>query len=79
MQTSIREFRASMHQIFRAIQHGEEVTVYLRKKPIAKIIPLSSHTDKKTEDAFGMWKDYAQAIDVPAFARTLRKGRRHDR
>ncbi|MBS0350760.1 MAG: type II toxin-antitoxin system prevent-host-death family antitoxin [Proteobacteria bacterium] len=41
MQTSIRNLRISMRQILEAVRHGEEVVIYSRNQPIAKIIPLS--------------------------------------
>lgn len=78
METSIRELRTSMKRIFDYVQQGEEVLVYLREKPIAKIVPIEKPMTPKEDYGFGMWRDRDKMADVDQYIRKLRKGRTHD-
>lgn len=78
MKTSIRELRMSLKHILGTVQQGKVVTIYSRKQPIAKIIPIAKRRLAPTDVGFGMWKDYAKMSDVDRYIRKLRKGRQHD-
>lgn len=78
MKTTIRRLRNSMKQILGAVQHGEEVVIYLRKQAIAKIVPIQKPREADKDYGFGMWSDHENMIDVPGYLRKLRKGRQHD-
>jgi antitoxin (DNA-binding transcriptional repressor) of toxin-antitoxin stability system len=58
MKTSIRRLRLSMKQILGAVQQGEEVVIYLQKKPIAKIVPIKEARQPEKDYGFGMWSDH---------------------
>lgn len=78
MKTSIRAFRGSMKRILDVVRHGGEVTIYSRKLPIAKIIPIKSMKSTGEDYGFGMWRDHKETTDVASYVRKLRKGRQHD-
>ena len=78
MKTSIRNLRVAMKQILIAVQHGEEVVIYSRKHPIAKIVPISESKDIEQDYGFGMWSDHEPSVHVSSYLRKLRKGRKHD-
>jgi prevent-host-death family protein len=79
MKASIRELRIAMKQILGAVQHyGEEVIIYSRNKPIAKIIPYSKKLPTREDYGFGMWGGHEDMSDVDQYVRKLRKGRRRD-
>jgi len=78
MKTSVRELRNSMKRVLDRVQHGEEVEVYLREKPIAKIIPIKKGPKVKEDYGFGMWSDRREMKDVDEYVRGMRSGRSHD-
>ncbi len=78
MKASIRELRIFMKRILGFVQHGEEVIIYSRGQPIAKIIPIRKKQIPQEAYGFGMWEDYAEIKDVDHYVRKLRKGRKHD-
>ncbi|MFI4954858.1 MAG: type II toxin-antitoxin system Phd/YefM family antitoxin [Gammaproteobacteria bacterium] len=78
MKTSVRELRDSMKRVLDCVQHGEEVEVYLREKPIAKIIPIKKVSKVKEDYGFGMWSDRRDMKDVDQYVRGMRRGRSHD-
>ncbi|MFI5342668.1 MAG: type II toxin-antitoxin system prevent-host-death family antitoxin [Chlamydiales bacterium] len=78
MKTSIRELRNSMKRVLERVQHGEEIEVYSREIPIAKIIPIKKVSKTKEDYGFGMWKDREEFKDVDKYVRNLRKGRSYD-
>lgn len=62
------------------VESGNTITITVRGRPAAKIVPLDHVPDEKekTEDellAFGMWKDREDMEDPSAFVAELRKGR----
>ncbi len=67
-----------MKRILGVVQRGQVVTVYSRKLPIAKIIPINKRQTEIQEVGFGMWKDYSEIADVNKYLRKIRKGRQHD-
>lgn len=77
MRASIRELRESMKRILDRVRNGEEVIVFSHKEPIARIVKISSKNHSFETIGFGMWGDYQDTQDVAAFARKLRKGRKH--
>lgn len=78
MKTSIRELRNSMKLILDQVQHGEEVEIYSRETPIAKIIPIKNSAKCQEDYGFGMWGDDGEKSDVAKYVRKLRQGRSHD-
>ena len=52
--------------------------MYLREKPIAKIIPIKKGPKVKEDYGFGMWSDRREMKDVDEYVRGMRSGRSHD-
>lgn len=77
MITTAKKLRFHTKEILESIARGEEVTITLRGKPYAKLVPLKrSKLQKKTEDElFGIWKNNEKVKDVNRYVRKLRKGR----
>ena len=45
MDTSIRELKANLSSVVRRVQAGETVTVRVRGRPVARIVPLARRPD----------------------------------
>jgi antitoxin (DNA-binding transcriptional repressor) of toxin-antitoxin stability system len=60
------------------VSSGNEITITMRGKPAARIVPLDYATALHTDDltAFGMWKDREDMKDPSEFVAELRKGRK---
>ncbi len=80
MKTSAKDLRLHTKRVLDAVERGEEVTITHRGKPRAKIVPVRSTTTQRRKLAhqlplFGIWKNYADVKDVPAYINKLRSGR----
>jgi len=45
MDTSIRELKAGLSRVIRRVAAGETVTVRLRRRPVARIVPIGRASD----------------------------------
>ncbi len=80
MKASFVDLRTKSAEIIKAINRKERVTVFYRGKPAAVMQAIENQIDvpsSSTRDhaAFGMWADRADAKDVAALVRRLRRGR----
>lgn len=80
MEVSVKELRKQPGRIISMVGSGNSITITMRGKPAAKIVPLDEPVkEKNTFDdelfAFGMWKDREDMKDPSAFVADLRKGR----
>jgi prevent-host-death family protein len=79
MQVSVKELKKQPGRIISMAGAGNAITVTMRGKPAAKIVPLdyaSEEADACEELlAFGIWKDREDMKDPSAFVADLRKGR----
>ncbi|GHU61669.1 hypothetical protein AGMMS49983_01790 [Clostridia bacterium] len=78
MQITVKELRKQPGRIISMAGAGNDITITMRGKPTAKIVPLDYVPAEKSEDgliAFGMWKDREDLKDPAAFVAELRKGR----
>lgn len=75
MKASIRDLRVSTKKIMKAVQSGEEVSVYFHKHAIAKISPIEKEQPFQEDYGFGMWSDNTLTENVKEYSRKLRKGR----
>jgi prevent-host-death family protein len=78
MKTTAKKLRYNTKEILSAVKCGEEVIVTYRGNPTAKIVPISNDkgTNKKENALFGIWKDYKETENVPAYVREKRKNRK---
>ncbi|MDR0852116.1 MAG: type II toxin-antitoxin system prevent-host-death family antitoxin [Clostridiales Family XIII bacterium] len=79
MQVTVKELRTQPGRIISMVRSGNDITITLRGKPTAKIVPLDYlPADETTDDeliAFGMWRDREDLQDPSAYVAELRKGR----
>jgi prevent-host-death family protein len=79
MEVSVKELRAQPGRIIAMAGSGNNITITVRGKPAAKIVPLDYVPEKENTDdeqpAFGMWKDREDMENPSAFVAGLRKGR----
>lgn len=79
MEISVKELRKQPGRIISIVGSGNSVTVTMRGKPAAKIVPLDTRSENEDDNndsfAFGMWKDRDDMKDPAAFVADLRKGR----
>lgn len=78
---SIRELRAKTKEILDTMHRGQKIVITSHGKPVAELVPYKAKkTDKATEasidEAFGMWQDFDDTKDVPAYIHRLRKRRK---
>lgn len=45
MDTNIRELKAKLSGMIRKVQAGETITVSVRSRPVARIVPIARSTD----------------------------------
>lgn len=78
MKASILDLRRRMGDVLKAIQRNEAVTLLRRGKPIAVIQSDAGRSAGKPvtgHEAFGLWADRVDLVDVRAAVDKLRKGR----
>jgi prevent-host-death family protein len=81
MKATIVDLRYRMKDVLSAVERGETVTVLYRGKPKARILPIVETrrgAKLSMDEAFGMWRDREDLIDVPGYVRKLRQGRIRD-
>jgi prevent-host-death family protein len=80
MRVSVRELRKQPGRIISMAGSGSDITITVRGKPTARIVPLDHVPDEASVDeqllAFGMWNDREDMKDPSVFVANLRKGRR---
>jgi prevent-host-death family protein len=78
MQVSVKELRKEPGRIISMVGTGNHITITMRGKPAAKIVPLDYVPDVANADeellAFGMWKDREDMQDPSVFVADMRKG-----
>jgi antitoxin (DNA-binding transcriptional repressor) of toxin-antitoxin stability system len=60
------------------VKGGTDVTITLRGKPAAKLIPIQESQAQGDDDffiGFGIWKDRDEMSDATAYVEGTRKGR----
>ncbi|MDR1087681.1 MAG: type II toxin-antitoxin system prevent-host-death family antitoxin [Coriobacteriales bacterium] len=79
MEVTVKELRSQPGRILSMVQSGRDITITMRGKPAAKIIPLDQAKCEVAEDdfflGFGIWKDRDDMADSTAFVEKMRKGR----
>ncbi|MDR3295824.1 MAG: type II toxin-antitoxin system prevent-host-death family antitoxin [Clostridiales Family XIII bacterium] len=77
MQVSVKELRTQPGRIISMAGSGNDITITMRGKPAARIVPLDYAPAPENGElaAFGMWKDREDMKDPSEFVSGLRKGR----
>jgi len=79
MEASVVDLRHKMKEILKALDRNETVTILYHGKEKGRLVPSASSGKKRMKasehPSFGMWKDRFTKEEVPAFVRSLRKGR----
>jgi antitoxin (DNA-binding transcriptional repressor) of toxin-antitoxin stability system len=79
MKASILDLRRRMAEVLRALDRNETVKIFYRGRERAVLIPSGMSQGvtppAKSHPAFGIWKDRDDLDDVPAYVRSLRRGR----
>jgi prevent-host-death family protein len=78
MDVSVKELRAQPGRILSMVKAGDEVTITMRGKPTAKIIPIIDTPAESEDDmfiGFGIWKNREDMEDTAAYVADMRKGR----
>ncbi|MGD9732949.1 MAG: type II toxin-antitoxin system Phd/YefM family antitoxin [Desulfamplus sp.] len=78
MEITTKELKNDPVKIIDRVINGESITIILRGKALARIVPFDNHkrsSDNDNDTIFGMWKDHNQEKTVEESVRELRKGR----
>ncbi len=75
MVTTAKKLRFHTIEILESVARGEEITITLRGKPYAKLVPLKKSQKKTEDELFGIWKNNEKVKDVNRYVRKIRKGR----
>lgn len=77
MNATAKELRFNTKGILQSVARGEEVTITMRGKPVARLVTIGRPKKHNGGDdtAFGMWSDRDGLEDVGTYLRTIRKGR----
>lgn len=71
-----KQLRYQTGQILKCVMSGERVTVTLRGRAVAVLLPLQATSQEEYDPVgFGMWKDREDLKDVQAWLDTLRQPR----
>ncbi len=75
MNVSILDLQQRMSRILKVLERNEEVVLTYRGQEKATIVPASQRVkeDLKTHQAFGMWADRKDLIDVKHAVRKIRR------
>jgi prevent-host-death family protein len=79
MNVTVKEFRTQPSRILSLVQAGNDVTITLRGKPAARIVPIQDPQINATDDffiGFGIWKDREVMADASAYVEAMREGRK---
>jgi antitoxin (DNA-binding transcriptional repressor) of toxin-antitoxin stability system len=78
MKATMLDMRRNPRKIIDAIKRNEKVTLSVRGREIAEIIPRKNGGDNASiadDPAVGMWADRGEMSDPEKYVRELRKGR----
>ncbi|HBC86133.1 MAG TPA: type II toxin-antitoxin system prevent-host-death family antitoxin [Lentisphaeria bacterium] len=78
MNATVLDLRKNMKSVLAAIDRNESVVLTCRGREKASIVPCGRQRSRKKVSecaAFGIWADRKDMEDVPAYVRTIRKGR----
>ena len=77
MNATAKELRFKTKTILQSVARGEEVTITMRGKPVARLITIGrqNKTVEDTNTVFGMWSDRDDLRNAGAYVRKIRKGR----
>ena len=77
MNATAKQLRFNTKSLLQSVARGEEVTITMRGKPVARLVTVNRRRKKKGEDdtIFGMWRDRDDLRDVQSHVRNIRKGR----
>lgn len=77
MTTTAKKLRFHTKEILESVSRGEEVTITLRGKPYAKLVPIKEvkSRSKTSDELFGIWNDNEKVKDVNKYVRKLRRSR----
>jgi len=77
MVVTTRELRLNASKILKKVQRIGSVTVTLRGKPVAKLMPLNEEKVMRAAEhpAFGIWADREDMKDVHGWLRKIRISR----
>jgi prevent-host-death family protein len=80
MNISVKELRTQPSRILSLVKTGTDITITLRGKPAAKLIPLEEpHAEAGDDDfyvGFGLWKNRENTTSSVDVVEEMRKGRR---
>ena len=77
MNATAKQLRFNTKSLLQSVARGEEVTITMRGKPVARLVTVNRRRKKKGEDdtIFGMWSDRDDLREVQRYVRNIRKGR----
>jgi prevent-host-death family protein len=79
MEVTVKELRSQPGRILSMVQSGKDITITMRGKPAARIIPIDEANSETSKDdffiGFGIWKNRDDMADSTAFVNKMRKGR----
>ena len=77
MNATAKQLRFNTKSLLQSVARGEEVTITMRGKPVARLVTINRRRKKKGEDdtIFGMWRDRNDLREVQSYVRNIRKGR----
>jgi prevent-host-death family protein len=79
MEVTVKELRSQPGRILSMVQSGNDITITMRGRPAARIVPIDEPKDKASEDdlfvGFGMWRGRDDMASPTAFVEEMRKGR----
>ncbi len=70
-----KQLRYQTGRILQRVSAGERVTVTLRGREIAVILPLAASPNDYVPIGFGMWKNREDLKDIPAWINKIRQPR----
>jgi len=77
MKATAKQLRFNTKVLLQSVARGEEVTISMRGKPVARLVTIgkTKKHDGEGETVFGMWSDRDDLVDVRGYIRSIRKGR----
>ena len=77
MNATAKQLRFNTKSLLQSVARGEEVTITMRGKPVARLLAFNRRRKKRGEDdtIFGMWRDRDDLREVQRYVRIIRKGR----
>jgi prevent-host-death family protein len=77
MKATAKQLRFNTKALLQSVGRGEEVTITMRGKPVARLVTIGPHKKQNGtgDTVFGMWADRDDLNDVGKYVRIMRKGR----